>query len=317
MLNDLHGLLLIDKPKGVTSFHVIERIQRILGERFNKKKRDLPKMGHGGTLDPFATGLLVLGVGHGVKLSRYLLESNKSYLATMKWGSTTASGDATDPIIQSGGILPSSLTEIQSAADIMASKPYLQTPPMHSAKKIDGQRLYELARKGLIVDRPAKECRLLQFQINAWDPQSQVANFSVEVTSGTFIRTLAQDLAVQMGGLAHLTELRRTQSGRFKILAAATLEALEKELDWTTLSCFVPFDEVLSSLPQAQINTHEALSLIQGKQETLYPCLKNAGLLSEKRVALYQGKKLIAVAIRDEMDWGIERVFTTSSIPNS
>lgn len=311
MLNRLHGLLLIDKPKGDTSFHVIERIQRILSIRYGCRKSGLPKLGHGGTLDPFATGLLVLGIGDGVKLSRYLLESNKSYRATMKWGETSVSGDATDPISESGGELPKSLKDIQAAADQFAVKPYLQIPPMHSAKKVDGTRLYELARKGITIDRPAKECTLTDFKILDWDPRTKLTNFDVQVTSGTFIRTLAQDLAKSMNGLALLSELRRTRSGRFSLDHAVTLEALEADQDWTLLPAFVPFDEVLSQLPTAQVNAGTALKLIQGKQETLYPCLEGAGLLTEKRVALYQGKKLIAVAIRDEMDWGIERVFTT------
>lgn len=312
MLNALHGLLLIDKPAGITSFHVIEQIQRILLKRYGGKKSDLPKMGHGGTLDPFATGLLVLGIGDGVKLSRYLLESNKSYLATMKWGETSASGDATDPVSETGGNLPHTLAEIQKVAVAFTEKPYFQIPPMHSAKKIDGTPLYKLARKGITIDRPAKECRISDFIVTNWDETSKLARFSVQVSSGTFIRTLAQDLAKTMGGLALLTELRRTRSGKFSLENSVKMEVLEENQHWTELPAFVPFDRVLSHFPLAQIDAETAVKLIQGKQETLYPCLEKAGLLKESRVALYHGEKLIAVAIRDELDWGIERVFTTN-----
>src|SRR5436190_3161938 len=133
----MHGALLVDKHAGVSSFGVIELLQRELCKQSGLRRKDLPKIGHGGTLDPFATGLLVVCVGRAVKLARYFLGSDKGYEGVFRFGETTVPGDPTAPISESTTHLPAadSLPELRTLAAKLASHPYLQIPPMHSAKK--------------------------------------------------------------------------------------------------------------------------------------------------------------------------------------
>src|SRR5262245_16579515 len=150
----MNGALLIHKEAGISSFGVIERLQKHLlnsvdGPR--PKRKDLPKLGHGGTLDPFATGLLIVLVGRAVKLARYFLGAPKSYEGVIQFGKTTVPGDPTAPISETSETIPQTHEEIREIAHRLTLQPYLQTPPMHSAKKRNGKPLYELARAGIEV----------------------------------------------------------------------------------------------------------------------------------------------------------------------
>src|SRR5688500_7150860 len=129
----MNGALLINKPAGITSFGVIEALQTALMRSMGIRKRDLPKLGHGGTLDPFATGLLVVCVGNAVKLARYFLDSHKGYRGIIRFGETTIPGDPTEPVSERSEILPAGIDELRELALRFADQPYLQTPPMHSA----------------------------------------------------------------------------------------------------------------------------------------------------------------------------------------
>src|SRR5512140_1273341 len=131
----MNGALFINKHECISSFGIIELLQKQIREQSGLKRRDLPKLGHGGTLDPFATGLLVVLVGRGVKLARYFLGSTKTYEAVIHFGKTTIPGDPTEPISETSSILPESLEQLQDLAQRLTRQPYLQTPPMHSAKK--------------------------------------------------------------------------------------------------------------------------------------------------------------------------------------
>lgn len=308
----LHGLLLIDKPDGISSFHVVEQLQHQLSKRFGKKKKELPKIGHGGTLDPFATGLLVLCIGDGVKLSRYLLDSKKTYEAEIRFGATTASGDLTDPVSEKTDRLPASREELERAAQEFTKAPYLQTPPMYSAKKVDGKPLYELARQGIEIERKPKACTVYSVQVRSYS--DGVAKIACDVSSGTYIRTFAQDLAKKLGSLAYLTALRRTASGPFLLEKAAKMSDFESVADWTTLPAFVEFDRVLDHFPRIAVTEKEKLSLHQGKQEILTSILMRAPSDPAQltRIVLHLGAELVAVAVRDDSEWGLERVFTRS-----
>ena len=185
-MNLLHGAILINKAQCISSFGIIERLRRALSDQYQVKKSLLPKLGHGGTLDPFATGLMVICIGDGVKLARYFLGGDKTYTGTFKFGETSISGDATNPISETSELIPTSLEELRTLANSMTHVPYAQTPPMHSAKKIEGKPLYELARQGIEIDREAKICTLKRFDIESYSPPC--ALFRVECTSGTYIR---------------------------------------------------------------------------------------------------------------------------------
>ncbi len=269
--NSPHGCLLVSKPAGISSFGVIEALQRALldaakNSGLSVKKRDLPKFGHGGTLDPFATGLLIVCVGDGTKLSRYFLGSTKEYRARVRFGATTIPGDPTAPVAESCETIPASLGEIRRAAVRFTQVAYLQVPPMHSAKKIGGKVLYELAREGVEVERAPSEVRIHEFEI--LDYSAPVANIRVRCSSGTYIRVLGQDLGRRLGSLAYLETLERTRSGKYNLENTQSLDALCERLRSgeaiDKLSCFIPFDRMLDGFPALRISETEALQIRQG-----------------------------------------------------
>jgi tRNA pseudouridine55 synthase len=323
-LQGWNGALLIDKHAGVSSFGIIELLQRSLTARFGLKRRELPKIGHGGTLDPFATGLLVVCVGQGVKLSRYFLGSAKAYAGQLRFGETTVPGDPTAPISEKSEVLPASLEELCAMARKLQAQPYLQTPPMHSAKKQGGKPLYELAREGKEVEREAKLCHLHDFEFLSYEKPE--ADFRVSCSSGTYIRTLAQDFARLMGSVGMLTKLERTRSGSFTLDRAMTTDsvaaALEQGRTWPELPAWIPFDQLLMGFARAEATEDEAQALTQGRQNVLFNILRRAEAAAgadatqvaafddqNSCLAIYTRDKLLAIARREAGVWGLERVF--------
>lgn len=315
----MNGALLVDKPPEISSFGVIECLQRTLVERDRIKRKNLPKMGHGGTLDPFATGLLVVCIGDAAKLARYFLGSTKGYEGIIRFGETTIPGDPTAPISGSSERVPASLQDIQECAHRLTLQDYLQTPPMHSAKKHQGKPLYEFARAGIEVEREARLCRLFSFEILKYD--SPRAAFQLRCSSGTYVRTLAQDLGRLLGGVAMLDSLRRTSCGEFRIEKAWTLDevmnALRKGQNFDSLPCWIPFDRLLDDFARVEATPDEAKALLEGRQQVLLqllPRVRPSEVSSEAmshpdHLAIFLSGALIAVAHRDQGKWGIERVF--------
>lgn len=323
LCSQLNGLLLIDKPAGPTSFGIIEQLQKALRAHTGLKRSDLPKMGHAGTLDPFATGLLIVGIGEGAKLCRYLQESQKTYSAKMVFGKTTKSGDLSDlindPIILENDRIPKSLEQLQTLADEFSKKPYVQTPPMHSAKKVQGTPLYKLARQGIEIERAPVICTVSNFYFSDFSPPT--AQFSVQVSAGTFIRTLAQDFAQKLETTAALLELRRTKSSSLSVENAVQLKDLENTSDWTTLRGWIDFDNGLNGLEsvhKTEISELEAQKLIHGQQSILQDIAVARPQVfqpSTKRVALLNKSKLIGIATKCENEpWSIERIFSINTL---
>ncbi len=312
-MRDWHGALLVDKPAGVSSFGVIEQLERQLCARFGVRRRELPKAGHGGTLDPFATGLLVVCFGDGVKLARYFLHSDKRYEATLRLGESSASGDYTDPVTASRPVPPLSLEALNALAADFEREEYLQTPPMHSAKKVDGKPLYELARQGKEIAREPKRCRLWNFRFSSY--AAPLARFAVDCSSGTYIRTLGQDLAQRAGTVGLLTELRRTRSGPFEIARALTPagigEALESGGGYPDLPAWIDFDRLLDGHPGVEATAREAQDLRHGKQGGLPALLARAPSQEStpELLVVRQEGTLVAVARREPAGWALERVF--------
>ncbi len=322
-LSRSHGFLLVDKPSGITSQDVITLMQRMLiarsapeaGAPPTIRKRDLPRMGHGGTLDPFATGLLVIAIGNGTKLARYLTDSEKAYDAEVTFGSRTTSGDLTNEVSETTETLPTSFDQLRTIAGSFLGQPYIQLPPMYSAKKIEGTPLYELARKGLDVARARVSCTVREFTVRSAVDQSARngiarAEISVRVTAGTYIRTLAEDFAVRAGSLAHLSTLRRTAAGPFNITDAVPLAELERHDDWSKIGrSFIPFTECLrGKIPSVEITDEESTTIIHGLKSVvdgLTPKLP----ADSTRAALYHRGELRAVFLRSEEGWDFERVF--------
>ncbi|GAB2888240.1 tRNA pseudouridine(55) synthase TruB [Paralcaligenes ginsengisoli] len=213
----LDGVLLLDKPEGLSSNHALQRAKRAL---------DAKKAGHTGTLDPFATGLLVCCLGRATKISAAMLNADKVYHATIRFGEETDSGDLTGNIVFQAiapfpGIARDDLERILPAFRGEIE----QVPPMYSALKRDGKPLYEYARLGIELDRPARKVTIYKLEILSFTGHE--AHLAVHCSKGTYIRTLAQDIGRQLGCGAHLTALRRTQVGSFSLDDAVALEALQ------------------------------------------------------------------------------------------
>ncbi len=210
--DSLDGALLIDKPAGPTSHDVVDAI---------RSEFRLKKVGHCGTLDPNATGLLIIVLGKATKLSEKLMSSDKIYEGTMKFGETTSSYDKDGELVASLPVPPMTLEELNTAAQGFVGD-QMQMPPMVSAIKKDGVPLYKLARKGIEVVREPRLIHIYNFKFS--DYQEPVARFRVACTKGTYIRSLAHEMGEKMGCGAHLETLRRTVSGKFNVENAVEFE---------------------------------------------------------------------------------------------
>jgi tRNA pseudouridine55 synthase len=209
------GLLLVDKPAGMTSHDVVQHVRRIYGER---------SIGHLGTLDPFATGLLVLLLGRATRLATFLDTEPKVYEATIKFGAETNTDDKTGTVIRSAA--PASESDVRSAIKSLTGT-ISQVPPAYSAKSVDGTRAYDAARRGTPLDIPA-----VDVTVHSWDVREltgETVSAVITCSGGTYIRALARDLGRLTSSAAHLAALRRTRIGGFDVREAATLESLSAE----------------------------------------------------------------------------------------
>ena len=209
-----HGVLRVDKPRGPTSHDVVDKIRRLYQTR---------RVGHAGTLDPMATGLLIILIGRATKASDQLMAQDKTYEAELTLGIETDSQDAEGKVILTADVPTLSVEAIQTAMSGMLG-PQDQTPPMHSAKKIGGIPLYRLAHRGETIARAARQITLHRFELLSWESPRLV--FRVHCTKGTYVRTLGYDLAKRLGTVGHLSALRRTASGTLLAAGAATLDEL-------------------------------------------------------------------------------------------
>jgi tRNA pseudouridine55 synthase len=214
-----NGLLLVDKPKGLTSHDVVAGVRKIINER---------RVGHAGTLDPMATGLLVLGVGPSTRLLRFAQSGVKRYSGTVRLGVATDSLDADGSVSEQMPVPHLSRDEMNAAAAQMMGR-QLQVPPMVSAIKVGGRRLHEMAREGLEVEREPREITVSEFYLHS-SSDDALWGFEVECTGGTYVRVLLSDLAQRIGTVGHLSELRRTSSGSLHVDRAVSLEQLSEQV---------------------------------------------------------------------------------------
>ncbi len=217
----MFGLLLVDKPSGMTSHDVVDRVRRVAGLR---------AVGHAGTLDPFATGLLILGLGKATKWLNHLQGLDKTYEATAMLGATSDTFDREGVITQHAtSHMPHPKAEDIEKALSLFRGGYEQKAPLHSAKKIGGKKLYELARAGTASEemRPVKRVTITQLEITEYN--WPILRFTVACSSGTYIRSLADDLGRALGVGAYLTELRRTTIGAYRVDQALSLEKITKQ----------------------------------------------------------------------------------------
>jgi tRNA pseudouridine55 synthase len=283
----MNGLLVIDKPAGWTSHDVVARVRRITNER---------SVGHLGTLDPMATGVLPLVLGKWTRLSQFYLDAEKVYEGTIRFGFATDTYDAEGE--QIAEVKPANFAEAELKAALEGFQGEIkQTPPPFSAKKIQGVPAYKLARKKEAVELEPVEVRVLEFEVSA--PEDGVAEFRAHVSSGTYVRSLAHDLGQKLGCGAHLASLRRTKHAEFDIANAVTLEKLEAG---PTAEFLLPARRVLPSLPTlvaaeeqlAKVRHGNPVNLMELSQAPLVKVLSPDGELAAiaKRLAgtLFQPK---------------------------
>ncbi len=214
------GLVVVDKESGSTSHDVVASIRKIFRQR---------RTGHAGTLDPSATGVLLVGMGRATRLIRFLQDTTKCYEGTLVFGVTTTSLDADGEVTGTYDMKGLDAGSVMEAVGALTGD-ILQVPPMVSALKVDGVRLHELARQGIEVERAARPVRIDRFSVDPTD-DPMIWSFSVICSSGTYVRTLVDDLGRNLGGGAHLLTLRRTAVGTFGINEAATLEVIAEQTD--------------------------------------------------------------------------------------
>ncbi len=212
---ELEGVLLVDKPTDHTSHDVVARLRR---------KLNMKRIGHAGTLDPMATGLLIMLIGKATRISQYLISLDKEYEGTITLGATTDSQDADGQVMETRPVPPLTEAEVRTAMNSFLGDQY-QLPPMYSAIKIGGVPLYKSARKGEDVVREPRFIRVMSFDLTRFAlPQ---LDFRLRSSKGTYVRTIAHDLGQKLGCGAHLSALRRTATDRFNISQAITLDAIE------------------------------------------------------------------------------------------
>ncbi len=230
----MDGILNIDKPPGITSFGVVARVKRLSGERH---------VGHTGTLDPDATGVLLVCLGRGTRIVEFLVDATKTYRADIELGTATDTYDSSGQVTQTGD--PSGIDRAKLESALGAFRGLIrQTPPMYSAVKHQGRPLYKLARAGVEVERKSRPVTIHRLELIAWQPPS--ATLEVECSKGTYIRSLAHDLGQALGCGAHLTGLVRTRCGLFDISDAVSMPQLEESFRGAYWEHFVhPVDSVL------------------------------------------------------------------------
>lgn len=209
------GILLVDKPTECTSHDVVARL---------RQKLNIRRIGHAGTLDPMATGLLILLVGKATKVSHFLTHLDKTYVGTILLGKSTNTHDADGDILQEASVPSLSAEQIQTHFNHLTGDQY-QLPPMFSAKKIKGVPLYKLARKGKVMERKPRLIHVFSYEV--LEVSLPKIEFQITCSKGTYVRTLAHDLGQEIGCGAHLSALRRTAIGHFSIKKASSLPALE------------------------------------------------------------------------------------------
>lgn len=274
----MDAFILLDKPQGLSSNQALGQVKRLYHEK---------KAGHAGTLDPMATGLLPIAFGRATKLLEYLLASEKRYTATLKLGVQTNTGDSEGSIINEAPPLQQlPLHKITQILDQFKGE-MTQIPPMYSALKHQGHRLYQLARQGKVVDRPTRNIYISQLQCLAYDESQHILTFDTICSKGTYVRTLGEDIAKSLGTVGHLTALRRTETAGFTEKKMVSLATLHNSSDQQKLLYCIPIENVLTDIKRVDITESQWHHLAHGK---------SISMNFEAQVRLFYKDHLVAIA---------------------
>ncbi len=257
-----------------------------------KKLLNVKKIGHAGTLDPLATGVLPLAIGEATKLMSHLVASEKTYLFSVKFGSATSTADKEGLVIAQSNKKVTK-NEIEEALVKFSGK-IMQKPPIFSAIKIDGKRAYDLAREGKINEDQmvAREVSIFQLEMLNFHEEEQEAEFRVNCSKGTYVRSLAVDLATEVGSCGHVSQLRREKVGKFEIKDTLTLDLLEKLVHNEQLNEeILPMDKVLDDIPALTLSDGDSIRLKNGQKIALENSVKR-----EKIIKCYNRERFFALA---------------------
>lgn len=266
MEKELCGVILVNKHKGVTSHDIVFKIRKL----YNTKK-----VGHTGTLDPLATGVLPVLIGRGAKAAEYLLAENKGYRAEITLGVTTDTEDITGQILTKSDTLPTKEEFFEAVEHFVGE--IEQIPPMYSALKVDGKKLVDLAREGKIVERQPRKIKIYSINAECVDEKQGIYNIDVECSKGTYIRTLCADIGAYLGCGATMSQLERTKSGNFILNNAHTVAQIENMTDKEREELVLPVEELFLDAPRVELSDFYArlcrsgCEIYQKKIKTSYP----------------------------------------------
>ena len=301
----MDGALIIDKPAGMTSHDVVARVRKILGER---------RVGHTGTLDPFATGVLVVLVGRATRLAQFLSGAEKEYEAVIRLGYATDTGDVTGARVETAFTAETQSAQSLRRDQIEAALASLrgeieQIPPMYSAKKVGGRKLYELARRGEEIDRKAERITVNEFEaipgndglLRLKRDGSQDLKVRVVCSAGTYVRSLAESVGERLGTGAHVAELRRTRAGAFKIQDAISLDRLNELTETEAIEeALISPDAALRHLPALELSADDVKRTLRGIDMRIEDAEASSWTNAEPLRMRDSTGELIAVGIYDE-----------------
>ncbi|MGR9072836.1 MAG: tRNA pseudouridine(55) synthase TruB [Gammaproteobacteria bacterium] len=294
---NIDGVLLLDKRQGVSSNKALQEARNLF---------DANKAGHTGSLDPLATGLLPVCFGEATKISAYLLDTDKRYRALIQLGLTTDSGDIDGKVLENNTPEGFSDKAIGDCLNQFIGEND-QVPPMYSALKFQGKRLYELARKGVTVERKSR--RITIYDIRLLDYRENLLSIDVKCSKGTYIRTLAEDIGRCLGCGAAIRELRRLEVGQLSVSDAVTLDRLQSVEPYDSLLDFLlPADKVLTTMPAIGLTDEQSLSIRHGRQIDL------PGVGIENIVRMYNGDLFLGIGeIKPKGRLAPKRLFISAS----
>jgi tRNA pseudouridine55 synthase len=300
----INGWLVVDKAPGTTSTHVVNVVKHLTKAQ---------KVGHGGTLDPLATGVLPIAMGEATKTVAYVMDASKSYRFTLRFGEARDTDDATGAVVASSDTRPSD-------AEIRAALPGFvgliqQVPPQYAAVKVQGERAYDIARRGETVELAPREIRIDQLELTA-RPDQDLGEFRMTCGKGAYVRSIARDLGRALGCLAHVEQLRRTEVGAFTVDNAASLEALARIVENDTLpQVLVPMTTALAGIPALAVTEPQALRLRAGQPIRVAPALLGDVAGEPATVRAMRAGELIALARLEGMELSPTRVFQHGPMP--
>lgn len=300
-LKNIDGILLLDKPLGSTSNQILQRVKRLFGAK---------KAGHTGSLDPLATGMLPICFGEATKFSQFLLESDKSYQVIAKLGIKTTTGDAEGEIIENKPVVDVTLERIQQILSQLTGS-IQQIPPMFSAVKIQGKPLYELARKGIEIERKPRTIHIYQLKLE--DFSHDILKLEVHCSKGTYVRTLVEDIGVALGCGAHVIGLHRSMVVPYQnqtMYSIATLEEVQQQKGKDALTSYLlPIETSVASYPSVKLSTSTAFYLRTG-QSVMVPNLPTQGLV---RLFTEQSQFIGIGTIQDDGRLAPQRLITQTN----